>query len=215
MKQLFTLLLCLPVTLLMAQTKKIAFKSHSGSAENFSIALENELFDIENSNFGVAPSEMIRHAQLDSVIFVCDTVAIMVTSQYCTRVLRHSKEQMGEPFLWKPGKAEVKNHPLFSKQHALDSIKQVIRTQYNFRNPVDKVVFIGYDNNKDQPCTAKKTDYVKGAIGGIYRNDPPTDGTGGWIFVGILVASLLGGLLSWQWYRRRERKEQGLVWARA
>jgi maltoporin len=201
--------------MLMAQTKKIAFKSHSGSAENFSIALENELFDMENSNFGMAPTEMIRHAQLDSVIFICDTVAIMVTSQYCTRVLRHSKEQMGQPFLWQPGKAEVKNHPLFSKQHSLDSIKKVIRTQYNFRNPVDKVVFIGYDNNKDQPCKKQKPDYVRGAIGTGFKNDPPADGTGGLIFAGILTASLLGGLLSWQLYRRRERKEQGLVWARA
>lgn len=211
MKRSILLLLCFSSLAGMAQTKKIAFKSHSGSAENFSLALENSLFDMENSNFGVAPTELVRHAQLDSVIFICDTMALMVTSQYCTRLLRHSKEPQGESTRWQPGRAEVKNHPLFSQQHSLDSIKQVIRTQYNFQNPVEKVVFIGYDNNKLITKKKKKTDYVRGAAGPLYTDELPGNGTGGWIFAGILAASLLGGGISWQYYRVKERRERQIV----
>ena len=38
-------------TALQAQTKKIAFESHSGSPENFNIALSNELFDNVESDY--------------------------------------------------------------------------------------------------------------------------------------------------------------------
>jgi hypothetical protein len=214
MKQLLSFLLCLASITVSAQTKKIAFKSHSGSAENFSLALANDLFDMENSNFGVAPTELVQHAKLDSVIFVCDTLALMVTSQYCTRVLRHSKVQQGNTTVWKPGKTEVINHPLFSKQHSLDSIRQVISTQYNFKNPADKVVFVGYDNNKDSIKKNKKvTDLVRGGTGIPVSSGPPADKTGLGIFAGILAFSFAGGLIAWIRYRQQERKIKELAWA--
>ncbi|MBK8953484.1 MAG: hypothetical protein IPM85_15695 [Chitinophagaceae bacterium] len=50
----------LGVSAVIAQTKKIAFKSHSGSAENFSIAFEENLFDMEFSNFGMAPQREVK-----------------------------------------------------------------------------------------------------------------------------------------------------------
>lgn len=208
MKRSIILLLCFISIAALAQTKKIAFKSHSGSAENFSLALENELFDMENSNFGVAPSYEIQQARLDSVIFVCDTLALMVTSQQCMRVLRHSQQPLENPRIWKPGKAEVINHPLFSKQHSLDSIKEVIRTQYNFQNPIEKVVFIGYDNNIPVTEKKKKPDHVRGMVLPADIGNTPGRGTGGLIVAGILLASLLGGVLSWQYYRFQEQKER-------
>lgn len=55
-----------------SQTKKIAFKSHSGNSANYSFALRNNLFDMNCSNFGQAP-RFIKTAKLDSVIFISDT----------------------------------------------------------------------------------------------------------------------------------------------
>lgn len=46
-----------------AQTKLISFRSHSGSNAHFRTAVEKDLFDIGNSNFGIVEIEKI-----DSVI---------------------------------------------------------------------------------------------------------------------------------------------------
>ncbi|MBK8300597.1 MAG: hypothetical protein IPK90_09175 [Chitinophagaceae bacterium] len=56
MRHLFLLLLFAVTASSFAQTKKIAFKSHSGSDENFAIALENNLFGMENSILVMHPS---------------------------------------------------------------------------------------------------------------------------------------------------------------
>ncbi|MCX6319412.1 MAG: hypothetical protein NTW29_19200 [Bacteroidetes bacterium] len=214
MKLLFIVCCSLLMAPVMAQTKKIAYKSHSGAESNFATALDERLFDMDHSNFGVAPTELVRHAKLDSVIFVCDTVAIMVTSEYCTRILRHSRETQGEPRLWNPGKMEVKNHPLFSRQHSLDSIRNVIRTQYNFQNPIEKVVFVGYDNAGDKPVTrVRKQKPKEGVIGMITDRKPPLDNTGWTIFAGILVISLCGGWIAW--YLRSLQKSAGKDFAPA
>jgi hypothetical protein len=131
-----------------SQTKKIAFKSHSGNMANFENALATNLFDMDNSNFGVAPVRDIIDAQLDSVIFICDTAAIMVTSQYCRKRDRVTRVEQKQT-LWNAGKDYVYHHPLFSRKHSLDSIKQVLQLQYYFKNPISKVVFVGYDNGED------------------------------------------------------------------
>ncbi len=148
MRQLFVLLFCSFTVGLFAQTKKIAFKSHSGSDKNFAIALENNFFGLGNSNFGHAPQREVKTAQLDSVIFISDSVAIMVTSEYCTKTDRSSNKPVDNPKLWKAGQEKVYNHPLFSKKHSLDSIKAVLKQQYNFNNEIEKTVFVGYDNKK-------------------------------------------------------------------
>ncbi|MBL0144470.1 MAG: hypothetical protein IPP48_00535 [Chitinophagaceae bacterium] len=130
------------------QTKKISYKSHSGSAANYSTALAENLFDMDNSNFGVAPTKEIVEAQLDSVIFICDTVALMVTSRFCKARKDYNNSAVLQK-LWKAGRDSVFYHPLFSKKHSLDSIKAILQMQYYFRNPISKVVFVGYDNTKD------------------------------------------------------------------
>ena len=105
---------------LSAQTKKIAFKSHSGSIENFQLALNNELFNMDNSNFGRGPEPEVVSAELDSIIFVSDSVAVMVTSQHCKVWYKPSEKAT----LWKAGKDTLINHPLFSHKHSLDSIRK-------------------------------------------------------------------------------------------
>ncbi len=128
-----------------SQTKLIAFKSHSGKNENFKIALENNLFDIENSNLGNAPNRYEKNAVLDSVIYVSDGKIILVTSKICTEYDRNH-DSIIDSRKWNAGKEEFYNHPLFSKIHSLDSIKEVLKEQYFFKNDMDKVVFIGFDN---------------------------------------------------------------------
>jgi hypothetical protein len=148
-KIIIALCFCIAVVLnANSQTKKIAFKSHSGNMVNFEDAFATNLFYMGNSNFGAAPVRDIIDAQLDSVIFICDTAAIMVTSQYCRKRDRVTRVQQKQT-LWNAGKDYVYHHPLFSRKHSLDSIKQVLQLQYYFKNPISKVVFVGYDNGED------------------------------------------------------------------
>lgn len=127
--------------LTIAQTKLIAHKSHSGKATTFKSSLNSNIFGAKNSNFGQAPERFITSAVLDSVIFVSKQKAIMITSSCWKNRIENSNA-------WIPGREEVYNHPLFSHQHSLDSIKAVLKTQYYFDNNIDDVVFIGYDNLK-------------------------------------------------------------------
>jgi hypothetical protein len=179
---------------LSAQTKEIAFKSHSGTATNFKSILGNELFDTD-SDFGVAPVRTVKNAELDSVIFVSDSVAIMVTSDYC-RHIDVTTNQFETESLWKAGSKKVYNHPLFSKKHSLDSIKDVIRLKYNFRNPVEKTVFVGYDNGDQQEYFLTPAASTPGDDG------PSTPGPSFiWMLGLILGLSLLGGWVSWKYWQ--------------
>lgn len=150
MQKVLILFLSLAYVSSQAQTKLIAHKSHSGSDAEFNLALENNLFDIDEDNLGMAPERFeIKkrnlHPQLDSVIFVSETKAIVVTSSVCTSVNAYNPEETRHE-VWKPGKEIAINHPLFKNQHSLDSIKKVLKNQYGFENPIDEVVFVGYDN---------------------------------------------------------------------
>lgn len=176
-----------------AQTKKIAHKSHSGSNENFSIALSEELFDIGESNFGHAPNPMVKNAILDSVIFVSDTMAILVTSEYCTRSMRPVNGSKPSGTLWRAGREKAPNHPLFSRCHSLDSIKTVLKQQYHFKNLMDSVVFVGYDNNKDKQY--KAFSIVPGSSG---DNDTPFGGQFWLIVTFVLLLSAAGGWIAWR-----------------
>jgi hypothetical protein len=203
MKQLLILCLCFACIGSSAQTKKIAFKSHSGSTENFATALENNLFDMENSNFGAAPIRDVRTAQLDSVIFISDTVAIMVTSEYCTKMDRTSQQPISDPRLWEAGRQTVFNHPLFSRKHSLDSIKSILREQYNFQNPVEKVVFVGFDNKKKK---YKANTIIPVSTRNDDNNQSPFDGPFVLILSLIAVASVLAAFISWRFYQPNPAK---------
>ena len=122
-----------------SQTKIIALKSHSGSMI--------ELNFNDEDNYGMAPQRRVKFANLDSVIYLNDSLAIMVTSEVCTLSPKYSKED-SEKQLWKQGKDTVKNHPLFSLQHDLDSIKRGLELYY-FNKPVNEIVFMGCDNLKN------------------------------------------------------------------
>lgn len=196
MKQLLTGCLLLISVAVLAQTKKIAFKSHSGNTENFSFALENGLFDMDNSNFGHAPQREVVTAQLDSVIYVCDTMAILVTSKYCTPVKDQSKTRPGKSGLWRAGRETVLFHPLFSQKHSLDSIRGVLAQQYYFKNSMDSVVFIGFDNKEKK---YKGFSVIPVSSKGDDNNQSPFDGQFVLILSLIAVASVLAAFISWRY----------------
>ncbi|MGV3461514.1 MAG: hypothetical protein ACO1N9_13785 [Flavobacterium sp.] len=144
----FTIAFFLLTAVSYGQTKIISHKSHSGSIANFALAAENDLFDINASNFGDIPYRNVTTSVLDSVIFLSDDKAIMVTSEYCHKDWRREplKNSTEEKTLWKAGHDTVYNHPLFARRHSLDSIKAVLKKDYHFKNDTDKAVFVGYDN---------------------------------------------------------------------
>ncbi len=131
----FTLLLILLSLPAMAQTKLISHKSHSGSTSTFKTALENNLFDIGESNFGEPPSEL--RFTIDSVILRPDNSAIIISSEKEVWIT-HDK-----PGLSLSGRDTVYNDPLLGKKHAKDSITWQLRAQGS-HNPV----LINYDNDK-------------------------------------------------------------------
>jgi hypothetical protein len=202
--QLITGLFCLLCNLAIAQTKKIAFKSHSGSAEYFAVAAETNLFDMEDADFGVLPQRDVKNALLDSVIFVSDSVAIMITSEYCRRS-DFNNRPVNAYRLWKSGREVVYSHPLFSRNHSLDSIRQVIQSQYNFKNPADKIVFVGYDNKKRK---YKCNELIPAGNNTGNKNPTPFDGPFKLIFTLIMVTSGSAGFITWRWYKVNE---QGLA----
>lgn len=191
MKKKLTLTLSLSIltSILFAQTKLIAHKSHSGNKQHFKTSLTHHLFDSDYSNFGMAPQRFVKQARLDSVIFISKSKAIVVTSS-CVRDVRKDTSSV-----WKPGREIALNHPLFSKQHSLDSIKHVLKTRYYFANPIKEVVFVGYDNKKKLQSSEVKKNSIP--VIGIFNSPNSTPFNFSIPFlVGILsIVSLLLGFV--------------------
>lgn len=192
----FSLLLCIQFG--FSQTKLIAHKRHSGT--DFHYALTNNTSDIKDSNFGEAPIRIVQNAQLDSVIFIDDVKAVMVTSGYCREM-----RVIDSVSVWKPGRDTVYNHELFSKKHKLDSIKQVLKTQYNFKNDIDKVVFIGYDNEKKVvKSKKKKKEFVPPLI--IKSKDNDNFNKPFFLYVVTISLSFLFSLFVYLFFSRRNKQ---------
>jgi hypothetical protein len=124
-----------------AQTKRIAFKSHSGNEANFKTALAVSLFENEGSNFGIAPERYVTFAHLDTVIFINDTTVELVTSHHSNFVDDYRTST--HPDLWKPGHEIVVNHPVFNSEKTIEEMKEIVQKTYHFKNDISKVVFIG------------------------------------------------------------------------
>ncbi len=168
---------------LFGQTKVIAHKSHSGNTGTFKIAYETGLFDIDNSNLGMAPEPTVRSASLDSLIFLSDTSAVMVTSQHCSRWERTTK--------WSAGKDTLYNHFLFSKKNSIAYIKKYLKKNYHFQNPVDSVKFISIETEQQDSTQYQGFPFIS----------LPNDGDNGslnynpfvWLLVLALFSILAGG----------------------
>jgi hypothetical protein len=146
MKKLKLLFTAFLVTQGTAQTKMIHFKSHSGSAHHFSMTLALNPSHFETSNFGVGPQRYVRNSNLDSVILLSEHTAIMVTSESCGFEDYDGRGQSHSE-IWSAGRDTVKNHPLFNGNNSLKTIKTVLKNDYYFTNPIEKVVFVGFEKN--------------------------------------------------------------------
>ncbi|MDX1652378.1 MAG: hypothetical protein R3277_07800 [Brumimicrobium sp.] len=203
-----SIILLLSTTTLNAQTKLIAHKSHSGRKSDFAKAYKGNMFDLGASNFGMAPEIHVRKAQLDSLIFVNDSVTIMVTSEHCynpydprDRKKRNFKIHNAEherafrerdtdtTTIWQAGRTTVINHPVFNKSNPPEKIRKTVDQEYYFINPADKIVITDYnstaisESEKTQPTT--KEEKIKNDSG------PSNFFKGLWITVCILVIGTL------------------------
>lgn len=195
----FSLFLCIQFG--FSQTKLIAHKRHSGT--DFHYALTNNTSDIKDSNFGDIIRTRVKNAQLDTVIFINDEKAVMITSEFCKEEF-YIKPKDSISF-WSAGKDTVYNHVLFSKKRKLDSIKHVLKTQYNFKNDIDKVVFIGYDNEKKVvKSKKKKKEFVPPLI--IKSKDNDNFNKPFFLYVVTISLSFLFSLFVYLFFSRRNKQ---------
>lgn len=136
-----------------AQTKLISHKSHSGSKATFRTALDANLFDIGTSNFG-EPGWFSSPVELDSIVHVNDSTALV----YRRSATLADWESRDDKKTWQPSIDTLINHPLFSQKHGLQNIRTKMRQYYEFRNWVDDVKFVGYDDEMPEGEKSNPTD---------------------------------------------------------
>ncbi|HMK26419.1 MAG TPA: hypothetical protein VK483_10340 [Chitinophagaceae bacterium] len=200
-RHLLVAVLVLFGTALQAQTKKIAFESHSGSPENFNIALGNEIFDNDESDYGLPPDKSAY--KLDRVILISDSVSVLVSKEY--KRPWGATSDSADKFV-QVKRDTVYNDPLFNRKNSSDSILKGIKERAKYETS-NKTKFIGLDNKKNE---TKKTDdrpqqqLIPFAItNDPPNNNPPFDMQLIMMLGTILLLSLLGGWLSWRFYQPR------------
>lgn len=189
-----------------SQTKKIAFESHSGNMKNFSIALNNELFDSEHSDFGefrplnrdIAELIPVRWVhKLDSVIVISDTMLALVAGRY-SRLVNAASDSADQfagtiypyyKFYW-----VKKNNPV-------ESFKQQIKKD-KFYELRPNTVFKGFEK-KGKECPVVQEALPLLIIPGPPDNNSPFDPQLMVMIGSILLLSLTGGCLSWRFYKPR------------
>lgn len=162
----------------------------------------------ERADFGLPVPKDIKTYKLDSLIYVSDSVSVMVRKEYS----RLNTEPASAAKFTTTRIDTMYSDPLFSRKHSLDSIKNVLKTNYAFINSVNKVVFVGYDNKKNKEKNKNKdTDKeMKNNIipvtmidNGSGNPGSPFDKTLGLMLGTILLLALVGGWLSWKLYQPR------------
>ncbi len=178
-----------------SQTKKIAFESHSGNAENFSIALSNELFDSEESDFGLPPNKTVD--KVYQVTFLNDSVSVIEVKQY-ERPWKAKSDSM-DKFV------ANRKDTLFNtikKKEPLDSIKKNLAWHnYEFS---DKVILLDLTGKKK---IHKDNKQQQQQIVPLFTPNDPPDNNSPFdpkliVMLGsILLLSVVGGFISWKLYK--------------
>jgi hypothetical protein len=138
MKPLISIVACLFSLTGYAQTKLISFRSHSGSNANFRTAVEKDLFDIGNSNFGIVEREVI-----DSVVMASKNKIIVSRKFYGS----------GKSDKWDT-LTSASASDIFAASN-VESLKAALQKKYH-RAMLDKTHFIGFDNKFKQSNNAPK-----------------------------------------------------------
>ena len=143
MRQLFIILFCFTIISLSAQTKEIAFESHSGNPDNLSIAMANDLFDTDESDYGLPADKQVY--KIDNLIFVSDSVTVIISKKF-SRPWSATSDSLDKYVA--AVKDTVHNDPLFRNRHSLDSIKLILKARERYEL-TDKTKFTRFDNKKD------------------------------------------------------------------
>jgi hypothetical protein len=189
-----------------SQTKKIAFESHSGSGENFKISLNNDLFDNEESDFG-GPALIIKK-KIDSVMYISDTGLFLIGKTYD---YGYGLTPAGTPAI-SPIKDTIYSSLLKGKRSA-DRVKSVLNEIWWGGSVTDSSTrFIGLEKEKVKQKSNKvkqqKHQTLPFIITGHSNNDhSPFDFQLLLMLGSLLLLSLLGGFLSWKFYRPRIQKQ--------
>ena len=149
-----------------AQTKLIAHKSRGGSDATFTKALQNDR-QLENSNYGQAPAEFVFNANLDSVIFINDSMTVMVTS-FADNAYRGSNivelnfcsTFIGEEGIqtWSPGRDTVLWHEVFSNPISIHEMQELLDERYFFENKAEHIKFINFPERGSIPEREKRNE---------------------------------------------------------
>jgi hypothetical protein len=202
MRFLFILLLSVAGTGLLAQTKEIAFKSHSGNSENFKTTINSDLFDNEDGGFGLPAPTKVKSYKLDSVFYVSDTVSVIVIREY----ERKDFETEQKARLVATRKDTLYRDSLLGNKHQLNKIKTSLGQLGYYTNPVNETVFVGYDNKdeKKKKDKNKEKENKELLFPATVISDPgnsPFDDQLLLMLGAILALSLLGGWISWRFYQ--------------
>lgn len=135
MRILITLITCLCSFVGFAQTKLISFRSHSGNNAHFRTAVEKDLFDIGNSNFGIVETEKI-----DSVVMKSNNRIIV------------SRRFYGSGRIYKHDTLTNANAKEFFEANSMHELQLALRLKYKKAN-VDNTHFIGF---RFKPSTTPK-----------------------------------------------------------
>jgi hypothetical protein len=130
-----------------AQTKLISHKSHSGNLSTFETAIRENLWDISSSNIGLPDITPVIARTLDSVIYISPEKTLLVQSVYKKEVYTDNSKTF-RTFPKETERDTVFKHPLFSRNHSLDSIKRILSKGYGFQNDSVQTFYQGFDNKK-------------------------------------------------------------------
>lgn len=134
MRIIFSLSLSLLCLTCFSQTKLISHRSHSGSNNNFRRAVEHNLFDIENSNFGLS----IQYVEkVDSVVLKSPNTILISRKKY--RIINGKIDKTTKT----TDTVNRANSIQFFKAKSIDSLKKEIKRTYKLIN-LDSAKFIGF-----------------------------------------------------------------------
>lgn len=202
MKKVILIFVSIITTAAFAQTKEIAYKSHSGNMEHFNIALQNDLFGNEASNFGIpSPKETYL---LDSVIYISESATVLVRRMY----VQQFNEPKDSARLIAVYKDTINNSALLGRKHSLDSIRSILKIKNQYGTPAKNIIFVGYDNIKTKEKNKNKSDIKEKTKQNTIlpvavtddNNTPnsPFDISIAKALAGLLLLSLFGGWISWR-----------------
>lgn len=139
MKIVIYITVCLYAVTGYGQTKLISFRSHSGNNVNFRTAVEHDLFDIGNSNFG-----LIEVDKIDSVIMVSNDRIIVLRRRLGSGIKKARRDTL----------TRTNASDLFAAT-SIQSLKTALRNKYD-RASFDNTIFIGFNDKFKHSNSAPK-----------------------------------------------------------